>query len=254
MVRQSLFSLLFCSIVCLPSRSDSAEEQRGEVGTTPNASGEQTLVHACNDFSMKLLRAITTTQAAPSDNVCYSPFSICNVLLAAGEGARGKTATQIATTLQLPPTLRSTADRENAWNLFEVTTKLMTVHHRVTSHENESELMQLRKQIADLRRTLDRDETEASEQHSPSDAHDNHHSGLVATTRIRNQISRLQQRLYGPEIAIASAIWLADTFPLSSEYQARLSKNFASDVFECNFGGRAAQEAARINEWVSTST
>ncbi|WP_160167288.1 serpin family protein [Rhodopirellula sp. SWK7] len=198
------------------------------------------LVQSNNEFATKLLRAITTPQADPKENLCFSPYSIFSVALAASEGAVGETRSQMREVLQLPESFNASP-----------ASFLERINKQAFQSDDEAKESMLKAEITKLRKEMEQVDVEIAKEKEA--AHSFSHVTGLKRLGLENELNRRLRQLDGPDCSVANALWLADEFPASPQYRASLAR-FGVGTFSCDFPNRAAAEATRINDWVSETT
>ena len=98
-MKSSLVIVLMASVALLSGCIDTDNEgSKGTVDNSPVYAGMNELVNSSNDFSLEMYRHLVDG----TDNVFFSPYSIMIALGMAYEGARGMTAEEIQSVIELP--------------------------------------------------------------------------------------------------------------------------------------------------------
>ena len=197
-------------------------------------------------FAFDLYRQLIKENS--DENIFISPFSIAICLSMALEGARGKTADEMAAVLQIPNSQKAAYSR-SVCDLLKV----------LNRGQNDPALVEIRARISALRETLR--ELEAREQPAGNvvgmELAVDFAEGDYENERneVAREINRLLPLVDQFELGIANALWGEQTYPFRQDFLGILTSLYGSDaLMSCDFRHNHQSEVVRINQWASKNT
>lgn len=202
------------------------------------------LTQGNNAFAIALLKHLSA--ATPANNQFFAPFSIVSALAIALEGARGQTAAQMGAALQFPRSLQASA----AWDMQIFRQEYVTLMSSLSASQvadAKTELANLKKSLAEINARLK--QLSAMKKIAEWD------KTFAERERLSLQMDKVGKTAEPYELAIANSLWVEKSFALSQAYQLTIQQFYgSSEVNACDFRGKAATEAERINDWVEKQT
>ena len=245
MTESSLATVLLASTAFLLASATSFAT--GQPSDTPSSKA-QAMVQAGNAFAFDLYRQLAAERRGES--LFFSPYSIETALAMTAEGARNKTAAQMAEVLRLPATWRNPNDDDRPWDLAPVHAGLAELArwHRPGGPDGDAAATaELRDSIAELERRL-RALTDKIEAGESSAALYKEHREVAA------ELDLLRQRVDQFELDIANALWCAEAFPFRQDFLSALDDAYGATAFPVDFAGDPESARLRINGWVENRT
>ena len=196
------------------------------------------LAEANTAFAFNLYRQLVEENG--TDNVLLSPFSVTVAFGMALEGARGKTAEEIAQTLEIPESHRALFGRSLS-GLLQI----------INAAQNDPALAEKRAQIAALRQEL-------------QDLEPKHHNDDEIWVdgsdpdeeRVVGKLNRLLAQVDQFELSIANALFGEQGYPFKQDFLDTLKSLYGANggLIPCDFRNNHETERGRINQWASDQT
>lgn len=186
--------------------------------------------------------------ARPDHNLFFSPYSLTVALAMTAEGARGETAAQMGSAMQLDASMqRSDPDQPFDWTSLHA--QLGSLADRLAPKPVPPAV---RKQLSSLRAELADANTQLEQASSYGKAY---YELATKAQRLAAQINQLVQTIDQYEFRSANALWFEQSFVIESAYLDTIARYYGS-VGAMPVDFREAPEPSRvtINQWVSTQT
>lgn len=212
-----------------------------------SASRSDGLVRSNNEFTVQLLQTLASQQdEASPDNLCFSPYSIYSTLFTAREGAMGATHQQMSAVLRAVSNKTIDPDEFRAF-----------IEGQRIDRLDAAQTKQLQLKISSLREKIDQIDAKGKNANGPTPKsnhiHHHHHAPNTEKLRLQGELNQSSQILGGPVFSVANASWLDTKFPVSPDYENRLTQIGVS-IFASDFRNNASKERVRINSWVAEQT
>ena len=192
------------------------------------------------------------------ENIFISPLSVSNSLAMLLEGARGKTAAELAEVLHLPNATRRTGD--DAQNIPWETVKIysgISKLNEILGRNTDEDIMRQQQKVDALGKALDAHREKFLEAMESATAKEDNRKRLnelaieeLDLVRDYNNALRL---LGGYQLKVANTMWLEQTLPVNQNYVETINKAFnTGGVQMANF--KTGDERNRLNAWVAENT
>ncbi len=243
--------LILAGAVTLTSSDGQLTGSAGQLlAAVPGEPPENIAVTANNGFAFSLYQKL----AEKEGNVFFSPYSISAALSMTIEGARGKTAEQMAAALQIPDKARPAG---NASQKIPMNFLALHTGHRDLSrlwNRDDATTAPLRKEVAELRAELLKANalvTELQKKEKYPDAR----KAAARAQQLADQINERLAKLDQFELSVANALWGDKSYDFNSGYLETIEEFYGTGAFHpMDFRNNGAKERLPINQWVAEQT
>lgn len=247
--------LVLTGSVTLSSSLGSATAHEGGLLVAPQGDPPRAIVaHANTEFGFDLYRQMVAS--GEHDELFFSPYSIATALAMVAEGARGKTAEEIARVLRLPVGAERVGD--DAQRLPLEWSKIHTGFRDLNRLFDESKrVSQVERLTAEIQRLvgIHQEQEAAVERARAGDDRKKVFEARRAAEKTYEEIDRLNRQVKSYQLSIANSIWGERTYELDPNFVEVVSAAYDTGaVVPANFKGDPAGETDRINAWVAERT
>ncbi len=220
------------------------------LAAVPGVPPKNVALTANNRFAFEMYRKL----AEEEGNIFFSPYSISVALSMTIEGARGRTAEQMAAALQIPEEARPAGS-----GLQKIPMDFLALH---TGHRDLSRLWQrddaatlpLRKEVEKLQQELaaaNARVTELQKQQKYTEARLAEATAQKLADQVNERLSKLDQF----ELRVSNSLWGDKSYQFNPRFLQTIEESYGTGAFkQMDFRNKGAQERRPINQWVSEQT
>ncbi len=243
--------LILAGAVTMTSADGQLSGTAGQLlAAVPGEPPQNVAVTANNSFAFELYKKL----AEKEGNIFFSPYSISAALSMTIEGAKGPTAEQMASVLQIPDIARPVGDESQ-----KIPLDFLALHsgHRDLSrlwNRDDSLTAPLRKEVADLRVELQKANALVADllkQNKDTEARRASTRARALADQINTKIVKLDQF----ELRVANSLWGDKSYEFSPSYLKTIDEYYGTGAFHpLDFRMNGSKERTPINQWVSEKT
>ncbi len=220
------------------------------LAAVPGEPPQNVALTANNGFAFEMYRRL----AEEDGNIFFSPYSISVALSMTVEGARGRTAEQMAAALQVPEKARPVGSGAQ-----KIPMDFLALHtgHRDLSRlwqRDDSATLPLRREVDQLRKQLaaaNAEVTALQKQEKYAEARRASEASQQLADQINERLSKLDQF----ELRVANALWGDKSYEFHPGYMKTIEEYYGTGAFQLmDFRNKGANERLPINAWVSEQT
>lgn len=243
--------LILAGAVTMTSSDGQLTGTAGQLlAAVPGEPPQNIAVTANNSFAFELYKKL----AEKEGNLFFSPYSISAALSMTIEGAKGPTAEQMASVLQIPDKARPAVDGSQ-----KIPMDFLALHtgHRDLSrlwNRDDGATAPIRKEVVSLRAELQKANaqvTELTRQEKYTEARRAAAKAQSLADQINERLAKLDQF----ELSVANALWGDKSYDLNPAYVKTIEEYYGTGAFHSmDFRMNGSKERGPINQWVGVKT
>lgn len=243
--------LILAGTVTMTSSDGQMTGTAGQLlAAVPGEPPQNIAVTANNSFAFELYKQL----AEKEGNLFFSPYSISAALSMTIEGAKGPTAEQMASVLQIPDQARPVGDSSQ-----RIPMDFLALHtgHRDLSrlwNRDDGAAAPIREEVVSLRAELQKANaqvTELTRQEKYTEARRAASKAQSLADQINERLAKLDQF----ELRVANAIWGDKSYDFSPAYVKTIEEYYGTGAFHpMDFRMNGSKERVPINQWVGVKT